>query len=455
MKHALNFAFLAFRIAAAAGLALFALYWRSPILASIRMPALLAFAITALALIAFELWWRRGRTWPASVFSAGVAIVAAGALVLTLAYEAEFHWQKRQVLNADAEAVARLGRHIIVGYRNANELRDLIGRRAVAGVFITARNIRGKDSDAIRAEIASLQAIRKRQGLPPLLIATDQEGGGVSRMSPPLPRDGTLGDLVRRHGDPAERAISIRQFALRKGKALADLGVNLNFSPVVDLNHNIVNADDRYTRIHQRAISDDPEIVTKAAGAYCEGLIGAGVHCTLKHFPGLGRVVEDTHLEDADLTAPVATLARTDWVPFRALMHGTGVFTMLGHARLTAIDKDRPASVSEAVVRGLLRETWKHDGILVTDDFSMGAVYGAPGGLAAAGISALNAGVDLILISYDTDQFYPVVHALLRADADGRLRRTQLDLSARRLDRIMAVKVIPASPENRAALPFP
>jgi beta-N-acetylhexosaminidase len=428
---------LALRIAVAAGLLVFALYWRSPILASIRMPALAIFLAVAAGQFLLEVWWirRRTRPRPVAALSAIAMLLAAGSLALTLSYEVQFRWQKRQVMQADAETLARLGRHLVVGYRDADKLRGLIRHRAVGGVFITAYNVRGKDSDAIRDEIASFQSIRKQQGLPPLLIATDQEGGSVSRMSPPLPRDGSLGEIVRSHADPAERTIAIRQFALRKGKALADLGINLNFSPVVDLNHNIVQADDRYTRIYERAISDDPEIVTAAARTYCDTLMQTGVHCTLKHFPGLGRVVEDTHLEGADLTAPVETLALTDWVPFRALMHGTGTFTMLGHARLTAIDRDMPASLSQPVVAGLLRGEWQHDGVLITDDFSMGAVYAAPGGLAAGAVAALNAGVDLILISYDAEQFYPVMHALLRADAAGRLQRAQLGRSAGRLDR--------------------
>jgi beta-N-acetylhexosaminidase len=84
-------------------------------------------------------------------------------------------------------------------------------------------------------------------------------------------------------------------------------------------------------------------------------------------------------------------------------------------------------------VAGLLRGDWKHDGILVTDDFSMGAAYGSAGGLSAAGVSALNAGVDLILISYDPDQFYTVMQALIRAEADGRLQKDPLVRSDRRL----------------------
>jgi beta-N-acetylhexosaminidase len=144
-------------------------------------------------------------------------------------------------------------------------------------------------------------------------------------------------------------------------------------------------------------------------------------------------VFEDTHFEGASLTTSADELARTDWVPFRSLMQQPGMFTMLGHARLTAIDAERPASFSASVVSGLLRGTWKYDGVLVTDDFSMAAAYETPGGLAAASVAALNAGVDLILTSYDPDQYFPMVYALLRAGAAGKLANEALERSDRRL----------------------
>jgi beta-N-acetylhexosaminidase len=437
VHYVFTFLLLAFRFAAAVSLIVFAFYWRSPIFAANRPQAMLAFAGLVGVLLAFELWrLRRIRnSRSAAVVPVAILAIAGGALALTLFQEAQFHWMRYGVLHADRAALERLGRHIVIGYRDIDELRALIERRAIAGVFVSAHNVRGKDTDAIRAEIASLQAVRKRQGLPPLLIATDQEGGIVSRLSPPLPRQTSLGDVVRKFTRETERLAAVREFASKQGRALADLGINLNFAPVVDLNYNIVNPDDLYTRIYRRAISDDPKVVTAIAGEYCAALVRTGVHCTLKHFPGLGGVTKDTHLEDADLTTPVATLIDTDWVPFRGLMHHAGVFTMLGHARLTAIDKDTPASFSKAVVSGLLRQSWKHDGLLITDDFSMSAAYGSKGGLAAAGVSALNAGVDLILISYDPDLFYPMMHALLRAQAAGALRGEELDRSDRRLNR--------------------
>ncbi len=288
----------------------------------------------------------------------------------------------------------------------------------------------------IRAEIDELQAIRNRQGLPPLLIAADQEGGLVSRLSPPLTRMPPLAEVIAGHKDPADRRAAVQLYAAAKAQELASLGVNINFAPVVDLNHKVVNPEDRHSRIHERAISTDPAVIADVADTYCAVLHEAGVRCTLKHFPGLGRVFEDTHRDSADLAASLDELAVSDWVPFRRLMQSGEPLVMLGHVRLTALDPERPVSFSRRVVDGLIRKGWGYGGLLITDDFSMGAVQRSNGGIAAAGIAALKAGVDLILISYDNDQFYFVMQALLAAEREGRLKPEALSRSVERLARM-------------------
>jgi len=433
----LNLILATLRLGLAIALLFYAWQWRSPQFAAVRTASLGALLILPAILIALEfmIWRFVPRLRTTTMIGAAVAIVAFVAFGLAAAPEVRFRWLRSQVLHAEPARLEKLGRHFIVGYRDIDELRQLIERRAIAGVFVTQHNVQGIDVAAIRHQIDGWQAIRRRQGLLPLLIATDHEGGIVSRMSPPLDRPTTLGEIVRSHHDEAERLIAVRQFAAKQGRALASLGINLNFAPVVDLDHGVVNPNDRFSRISERAISADPHVVEVVAGEYCAALLLASVRCTLKHFPGLGRVFEDTHTEHATLTASAATLARSDWVPFRALMNHAGTFTMLGHARLASIDRDRPASSSERVIGGLLRTEWRHDGVLVTDDFTMAAAYGADGGIADASVSALNAGIDLILISYDPDQFFPAMQALLRADQAGRLRPAMLVKSDARLSR--------------------
>jgi beta-N-acetylhexosaminidase len=434
----LHAAFIVARIALVAALLPLALGWRTPLLTTWRPIALVALLAVPLIIIAIDIWTLR-RVWSRSMLlrlmSGASLVLSLCAFGITAALENQFQHMRRAVLAADLRQLEKLGAHVMVGYRKASELQALLERRAIAGLFLSALNVEGKTPDDIRDALDVMQEIRGAQNLPELWIATDQEGGPVSRLSPPLARMPPLAEIVAIHRDAAERRLAVRQYAARQGRELAALGVNLNFAPVVDVNHGVVNPEDKTSRISTRAIANDPAVVTEAADVYCETLMLTGVHCTLKHFPGLGRVYEDTHKLAADLTAPAQELEATDWLPFRRLKENGSAFTMLGHARLTAIDAQRPASFSYAVVKGLLRDTWGHRGILITDDFSMGAVMLSREGPAGGAIAALNAGVDLILISYDPDQYFPVMYALLQADRDGRLNPEILAASKARLRR--------------------
>jgi beta-N-acetylhexosaminidase len=416
----------------------YALDWRSPFLSSVRSWALLGLIALPLCLILAEvraLRIARSGQWALNAVNFLGLLPAVVALTATVALEARFQLDRYQVLHADPARLEEVGSHVIVGYRSLSEAEELVKLRAVAGVFVSSRNVRGKTIAEVRHEIRSLQCLRRKQGLPPLWVATDQEGGVVSRLSPPLPWLPRISRIVKRYSDMAQREQAVRQYATTQGRELAALGINLNLAPVIDLNHQIKNPNDRFTRIFQRAISSDPAVVTQAARWYCDALEKTGVQCTLKHFPGLGRVSDDTHAGSANLTTPVAELTKTDWLPFRTLMSDTGAFTMLGHVRLTAIDADRPASISQGVIAGLIRGAWKYHGVLITDDFCMGAVYHSKIGIENGSIDALNAGVDLILISWDPDQYYPVMYALLEADRNRKLNLEALLRSDQRLAR--------------------
>jgi beta-N-acetylhexosaminidase len=428
-----------FRLALALASLPFALHWRMPWLASIRGITLVVLLVGSIVLVVIELWafraaWasRASRMVGATTFA-----LAVFGFVATASAELLFHTARERVLNADPKRLEKLGRHLIVGYRTRADIDALIDRGAVGGIFLTGHYAYGKTIAMMAKDIASLQAIRPRQGLPPLWVATDQEGGGVSRLSPAIPFVPTLAGVIARKSDPAEREQAVTQYAARQARDLAAIGVNLNFAPVIDINHGVIDPNDRLTRISTRAISKDPDTVTAVARTYCATLRQSRIHCTLKHFPGLGRVVGDTHIRTANLDTGPDELAASDWLPFRTLMTDRQVFTMLSHARLTAIDKDQPASVSQAVIGGLLRDAWKYEGILITDDFSMGAVAASRDGIAGSAIAALNAGVDLILVSYDPDQYFPIMDALLEADREGRLRPEALARSDERLRRAM------------------
>ncbi|MDB5601802.1 MAG: beta-glucosidase-like glycosyl hydrolase [Xanthobacteraceae bacterium] len=417
--------------------------WRAPLFASVRGWLLPALIVLPIALIGIELrtrWWRAHlaqapRARRVRILSIASSTLAVLALVCTVAIEAQFQFIRRAVLRTNIAEIEPLGRHIVVGYRRQAELRQLIERRGIAGVFVAPLNVHRRTGADTARDIAGWQATRRDQGLAPLWISADQEGGVISRLSPPLTRQLPLSHLVANYPEGPARQAAIAGYAAQKGRELRDLGVNLNLAPVLDLNHGVVSALDRHSMIYRRAISNDPAVVANVAGAYCAGLDTTGVRCTLKHFPGLGRLTRDTHLQAVDLDVPVATLAASDWMPFRSLMQGDRPFVMLGHVRVPGLDAERPASFSQKVISGLLRTEWGFDGVLITDDFSMGAVYYSRNGIAGATLEALNAGVDLVLLSYDTDQYFPIMYRLLQASRSGALRPETLAKSAARLDR--------------------
>ncbi|MCL1466457.1 glycoside hydrolase family 3 N-terminal domain-containing protein [Argonema galeatum] len=413
---------------------LFAFNFRLPFWASWRVLAFSAIIIFGLGLILSEIrGLSRKYAKKRRVSSFLIFAIASLALSHALALEIKFNLTKSIVLNADANKIEKLGQHFVIGYRNFEEIKTLVYKRAVGGVFITTRNIRNKTKQDIQQEIKALQDIRQSQGLPPLWIATDQEGGMVSRLSPPLTRLPQLSAIVADDKNIDLKKDEIIKYARTQGRELAEIGVNLNFAPVVDLNKGIINPNDKYSKIYQRSISADKEVVAKVALWYCKTLEEYRVRCTIKHFPGLGRVSADTHIADAELPTSVDELTNDDWVPFRQVMSNSQALTMLGHAKLTAVDPKHPVSFSKRVVTDIIRKNWQHNGILITDDFGMQAVYGSKDGFGLATVKAINAGVDLLLISYDKDLYYEAMYALLKASERGNLDREMLEKSRKRL----------------------
>lgn len=362
--------------------------------------------------------------------------VWAAVLVLTGYGEYVFYRQKQTVLMAagdDAQRLSKLGEHLVVGYNHADDVRELVRRGFIGGLFVTRRNVEGKTFEQLRDELAGLQALRQQAGLPPLMIASDQEGGMVSRLSPPLARQPALASLLVPGLSPSEVEARVTAYAAEQASGMTALGVNTNFSPVLDLKPaRASGALDFHTRIADRAIAAEPETVSRVALAYNRALLAKGVQPTVKHFPGLGSVAEDTHHFSARLNLPLATLNARDWLPFRATLAQTPALLMVGHVVVDAVDQDLPASLSRKVLTGIVRENWKHEGILISDDMTMAAVYNR--GLCKSSIQSLDAGMDLLLVSYDWEKVYPVLDCLLKADQSGQLK--SLAPSRERLKRL-------------------
>lgn len=378
----------------------------------------------------------------------GVCITMA----LTLVSEASYQYRKRWVLSQPPE-VRALAPHFIVGYKDPEVVRELAAKGLIGGVFVTRRNVQGKSLEALQSEIAKLQSLRQQAGLPALIVSTDQEGGAVSRMSPPLPTQESLATLTRNHSDGTALVAKAYQHGQTQGRDLATLGVNVNFSPVVDLkvDHGR-NRLDFYSLISTRAISADPQQTALVAQAYSLGLQSAGVTPTLKHFPGLGDVRDDTHFFSANLDTPVPTLRERDWLPFREVARHTQALIMLGHVIVPEIDATAPASLSAPLIQEVIRGEWRHNGPLVTDDLTMGAAYNR--GFCKIIPQALNAGVDLLLISFDEEKYIDAMYCAAQAKRHKTLDTTLLDQSATRL-KTMTDRWAPGKQVTASVTPAP
>ncbi|WP_338662014.1 glycoside hydrolase family 3 N-terminal domain-containing protein [Pararoseomonas sp. SCSIO 73927] len=416
-----------------AGLLVAAVHLRDPRLLALRGTATSGVVLFGVAGALVCLWMWRRRGWRGGLVP-GLALLWAAGPALAIHGELLFAQQVRAVLGSGA-AGQEVGRHFLVGYTDARAVASLAARGLIGGVFVTTRNLEGRSAEALRTEIADLQAIRREAGLPPLFVATDQEGGAVSRLSPPLPTLPPLGALADLPAVGREAAAQAR--GASEGAGLAAFGVNVNFAPVLDLRvPGLQVGRHLQSPIAERAISDDPRIVGAIGLAYARGLAEAGVTATLKHFPGLGRATADTHVATAPIAATREELEASDLMPFRHVLGGTEAWLMLGHATVMALDPERPASLSARVVTGLLRQEWGFDGIVVTDDMNMAPILAA--GLCGAGIAALNAGVDVLLLSWDPDGYYRAMSCVLEARRRGTLDPTLLAESRRRLERAVA-----------------
>lgn len=354
------------------------------------------------------------------------------AVVLCVLMLTEFRISQRHArVIATPDPVAReYGQHFIIGYRRAADIEPLVAKGLIGGIYVSRHNIRPQGTEALRAEIAHFQALRRQAGLPPLIVATDQEGGIVSHLSPPLTAWPPLSELASL--PPNVRETQARDEGKAMGDELRALGITVDFAPVADLlfNPHWVPFDFN-SLIRQRAISPDPDTVTDIAGAFAQGLDAAGIMPTIKHFPGLGRVPEDTHHFTAHLRTPSAELATSDWKPFRAILARQTAMLMVGHVVVDSIDARHPASQSRNVVNGLIRDTWHYQGPVVTDDLVMGSVFHHD--ICNGVTDSLNAGVDLLLIAYDGRQYDRLMDCVLSAAARGAVNGATLAASDARL----------------------
>ena len=311
----------------------------------------------------------------------------------------------------------QVGQFAIVGfdgYTVPDELRMLVKEFDIGGVILFSRNI---DSPNQVAELTrEVQSLRRDW---PLWVSVDQEGGRVARLRDPFTEWPAMQVLGR-----SRDANLARRFASALASELTAVGITLNYAPVMDLHTNPKNPV-----IGNRAMSEDPAVVSTLGVSIIEALQSGGLAACAKHFPGHGDTSQDSHHELPILDIDLACLDKRELVPFRAAIGADVASVMTGHLLVRSLDEVRPATLSRRVVHDLLRGELNYGGLVVTDDMEMKAITGRYG-IEEASVEAVGATVDLLLLcGADTASHAGVLEALIHAAEQGSLAMHDLENS--------------------------
>ena len=287
------------------------------------------------------------------------------------------------------------------------EDREVLAHPLVGGVILFTRNYR--DAGQLKALCDELLALKT----PRLLLAVDHEGGRIQRFRvgfSRLPAMRSIGERLLESAPAAE--VEAEQVGETIGRELSAFGIDLPFAPVLDIDHGVSGV------IGDRAFGSDAQTVIQLSRAFRRGLKRAGLASTGKHYPGHGAVTADSHHELPVDRRSMAEIERCELPPFAALIADGLESIMTAHVRYTAVD-DRPASLSAHWVKDILRKRLGFQGVVFTDDLSMGGAA-AVGSMEDRARLALAAGSDMLLVCNDR----PASVTLLDALRDVRPRLT-------------------------------
>ncbi len=305
------------------------------------------------------------------------------------------------------------------GTRLDADTEALLARYPLRAVCLFRRNL-----DGVAGTQALCRSLHDKLGAK-ALIAIDQEGGAVSRATfvPVAPSAMALGAI-----GSAERA---EQIGAAVARGLANLGVNWNFAPVLDVNNNPANPV-----IGERSFSENPDRVTELAGAWMQGSLAEGVACCVKHFPGHGDTHEDSHHALPQVDKSLAELEALELRPFRALKDEAPAL-MTAHIVYPQLDPELPATLSRFFLSELLRQRIGFEGVVITDALMMRAIADR-WGHARAAVLALQAGADLVLAQGSVDEQVATLEAIADALQDGRIDAAAAARAQARVDALAA-----------------
>lgn len=290
----------------------------------------------------------------------------------------------------DDKIKKQIGQCLMFGFNGTKitkQLETLITKYYIGGIILFARNI--KNESQLKKLCKDLQKLRKKVSDLPLFIAIDQECGAVSRLISPLfsfPGNMALGATKN-------PALAYKQ-GKAVGQALKQYGINVNLAPVLDINNNPDNPG-----IGVRSFGDNTKSVSDLGSKMIKGYQSAKISACAKHFPGKGDAALDAHLALPSINVSTAKMHKRELVPFKNAITAKTDMIMVSHVLYPATDKKHPATLSNKIITGLLKNKLNYKGLVVTDDMEMKAIsdnYGTD----KAALTSLLAGSDIVLVCH-------------------------------------------------------
>ncbi len=266
-------------------------------------------------------------------------------------------------MNIEAYSIEKLaGQRLMFGFEGTecnNDVRHLIKTLHAGGLILFKQNIQSPGQISRLCDEA--QEYARQCGLPPLLVAIDQEGGMVARLSSPF--------TVFKGNPYIKSAADAEEFGRICASELLDVGINMNLAPVLDV------APKSFGSIMEgRMFGHSPERVAAMGNRVIAAMQAWGLMAVAKHFPGIGRTRIDSHLDLPKFEDDLESLESFDLLPFRSAILNNVSGIMLSHIYYPAIDAEWPASLSRIIAADLLRSRLGYQGLTLTDDLDMGAI---------------------------------------------------------------------------------
>jgi beta-N-acetylhexosaminidase len=318
----------------------------------------------------------------------------------------------------------KIGQMLMVGINGiiaGSDAKEVIHNLHAGGIIFYGSNIKTPNQTVDFTN--QLKAMNQSAKNPlPLFISVDEEGGMVDRMPSPILKMPSAFAIGKK--DDPEFAYSACETL---GEAVRDLGFNMNYAPVLD-----VVKDPAASAIGERSFGTDPHLVSRIGVAAMKGIHSKNVIPVVKHFPGYGSVNVDAHQDLPTVEYGRNQLEENDWLPFKNAIQNDADVIMVTHELVAGLETTYPASMSTTIMTNMLRDQLGFKGVIMTDDMTMGAITKRYG-LQTAAVTSVQAGADVVMISFHKDEQTNAFHALKQAVVKGTLSEQRIDDSVYRI----------------------